>query len=174
MWTLLSPLLLTAWLAECHPVGPPRVQLGATTLIGKDLQPSKLEFFGGYSSLILNLTSSSPLSPSGIPFAKPPVDDLRFSPPKPKYSLSPLRSFDARNYGPPCLQPLVSPLTGTPVSASPELLANMSEDCLSLNIFRPSGVDAKSSLPVMVWIYGGGFQCAWRKSPHFGGCPPLP
>ena len=53
MWKLLSPLLLTAWLAECHPVGPPRVQLGATTLIGKDLQPSKLEFFGGYSSLML-------------------------------------------------------------------------------------------------------------------------
>jgi len=53
MWTLLSSLLLTAWLTECHPFGNLRVQLGDTTLIGKDLQPSKLEFFGGYSSLIL-------------------------------------------------------------------------------------------------------------------------
>ena len=33
-----------------------------------------------------------------------------------------------------------------------------SEDCLTLNIFRPAGANATSSLPVMVWIYGGGFQ----------------
>lgn len=164
MRTLLSPLLLTAcqWLTECHHFGHPRVQLGDTTLIGKDFQPSKLEFFGGYSSHHFYPTSSSPLPShhSGIPFAEPPVDDLRFSPPRPKYSLSPLRSFDARDFGPPCLQPAVSPLTGTPVSAPPESFANMSEDCLNLNVFRPSGVDATSSLPVMVWIFGGAFQCA--------------
>jgi hypothetical protein len=40
----------------------------------------------------------------------------------------------------------------------------MSEDCLTLNVFRPSGVDDGSSLPVMVWIFGGGFQCAWWMS----------
>ena len=40
------------------------------------------------------------------------------------------------------------------------LIANMSEDCLTLNVFRPSGVDTDSSLPVMVWIFGAGFQCA--------------
>ena len=40
----------------------------------------------------------------------------------------------------------------------------MSEDCLTLNVFRPSGVDVDSSLPVMVWIFGGGFQCAWWTS----------
>ena len=41
--------------------------------------------------------------------------------------------------------------------SSQYLDADMSEDCLTLNVFRPSGIDAKSSLPVMVWIYGGGF-----------------
>jgi acetylcholinesterase len=33
----------------------------------------------------------------------------------------------------------------------------MSENCLTLNVFRPSGVKMHSRLPVMVWIYGGGF-----------------
>ena len=39
----------------------------------------------------------------------------------------------------------------------------MSEDCLTLNVFRPSGIDVKSSLPVMVWIYRGGFYSTWNK-----------
>ena len=34
----------------------------------------------------------------------------------------------------------------------------MSEDCLSININRPTGVNESSALPVMVWVYGGGFQ----------------
>jgi carboxylesterase type B len=42
---------------------------------------------------------------SGIPFADPPVSSLRFAPPQLKLSLAPLRSFDARSYGPSCLQP---------------------------------------------------------------------
>ena len=53
MWTLLlNSVFLPALLAECHSVRHPRVQLGDTTLIGKRLQPSNLEFFGGYFSPI--------------------------------------------------------------------------------------------------------------------------
>ena len=33
-----------------------------------------------------------------------------------------------------------------------------SEDCLNLNVFRPAGISDSASLPVMVWIYGGGFM----------------
>ena len=101
---------------------------------------------------------------SGIPFAEPPVEDLRLSLPRPRYSLSPLRSFDARDYGYPCLQP-PNPFPSPSQSLA---FANMSEDCLTLNIFRPSGVSIDSSLPVMVWIHGAGFLCAWRMSLSFG------
>jgi acetylcholinesterase len=33
----------------------------------------------------------------------------------------------------------------------------VSEDCLTVNVLRPAGIPANASLPVMVWIYGGGF-----------------
>lgn len=33
----------------------------------------------------------------------------------------------------------------------------MSEDCLSINVFRPAGLNTSAQLPVMVWIYGGSF-----------------
>ena len=44
--------------------------------------------------------------------------------------------------------------------------ANTSEDCLTLNVFRPSGIDVNSTLPVMVWIYGGGFDSTWNMFLH--------
>ena len=108
MWALLNSLFLTALLVEGHPVSEPRVQLGDTTLIGKCLKPSNVDFFGG-STPSRCVTIIPHLSLSGIPYIEPPLDDLRFSPPKPKYSLSPLQSFDARNYGHPCLQPVIPP-----------------------------------------------------------------
>jgi len=50
---ILNSLFLATFLTRCHSQsgGEPRVQLGNTTLIGKTLQPSDLEFFGGYSPL---------------------------------------------------------------------------------------------------------------------------
>ena len=69
-------------------LGQPQLQLGDTVLIGKQIQSPNVDFFGG------------------IPFAEPPLANLRLSPPRPKYSLSPLQSFDARSYSLPCLQPV--------------------------------------------------------------------
>ncbi len=77
----------------------------------------------------------------GIPYAAPPVGPRRWQPPHAPLAWTGAR--DARAYGPACEQQLAS----YPVS----------EDCLTLNIFVPALATAKSNLPVMVWIHGGGF-----------------
>jgi hypothetical protein len=90
--------------------GRPRLQLGGTVLIGRHLQPHNLDFFGGTNPNFLIITRSPHFLISGIPFAEPPVARHRLSRPRPKHSLSPLRSFDASSFGLPCLQPVVGHL----------------------------------------------------------------
>src|SRR5271156_1389767 len=84
----------------------------------------------------------------GIPFAAPPVGNLRWQPPQPVAKWSGVRP--AKDFGNHCLQ------TG----GYPDMTFHdpgASEDCLTLNVWTPT--DAKpGSLPVMVWIYGGGFN----------------
>jgi para-nitrobenzyl esterase len=83
----------------------------------------------------------------GIPFAAPPVGDLRFRPPAPVQPWHGVR--DATEPGSPC--PQMSSLTN-PTSST-------NEDCLYLNVTTPAGLDAaRDDLPVMVWIHGG----SWR------------
>jgi para-nitrobenzyl esterase len=84
----------------------------------------------------------------GIPYAAPPVDDLRWRPPEPPGRWKGVR--DAAEYGPACPQGLAANLSDALVEAG-----RSSEDCLNLNVHRPSG--AGPDLPVMVWIHGGGF-----------------
>jgi para-nitrobenzyl esterase len=79
----------------------------------------------------------------GIPYAAPPLADLRWAPPVPPQPWTGER--DASQVGPICLQP--GPL-GAPIG---------SEDCLSLNVYRPAELDPSERLPVMLWIHGGSF-----------------
>jgi para-nitrobenzyl esterase len=86
------------------------------------------------------------LSFKGIPFAAPPVGPLRWRPPAPAVAWSGVR--DAKGYAPDCMQrPFAE-------DAAP-LRTTSNEDCLYLNVWRPEGNAV--NLPVMVWIYGGGF-----------------
>ncbi|XP_020845084.1 cocaine esterase-like [Phascolarctos cinereus] len=89
----------------------------------------------------------------GIPFAKPPVGALRFSPPQPSDSWSNVR--DATTYSPVCLQN-VTPLESMAkvMKVNIPIPAN-SEDCLYLNIYVPDHTKEGARLPVMVWIHGG-------------------
>ncbi|XP_065423304.1 fatty acyl-CoA hydrolase precursor, medium chain-like isoform X1 [Chrysemys picta bellii] len=91
----------------------------------------------------------------GIPFAKPPVGPLRFSPPEPAEPWKGLR--DATSYPPMCLQDPVSgqQLSDAFTNRKEKLPFQVSEDCLFLNVYTPASSD-KDMLPVMVWIHGGG------------------
>jgi para-nitrobenzyl esterase len=80
----------------------------------------------------------------GIPYAAPPVGSLRWRAPQAAAAWQGVRKADA--FGPACMQ-VYRPGPG----AIPR--ENMSEDCLTLNIYRPAA--AKKPLPVMVWIHGG-------------------
>lgn len=81
----------------------------------------------------------------GIPYAKPPVGDLRFRKPEPLKRL-PNSPFKAMDFGPVCPQSIAKLYGYT-----------SSEDCLYLNIYTPVSSDSSSLKAVMVWIHGGGF-----------------
>lgn len=83
----------------------------------------------------------------GIPYAQPPVGALRWMPPQPVRSWTGVRP--ALHYGPDCMQ-VPFPSDAAPLGVTPK------EDCLYANVWRPRSAPARG-LPVMVWIYGGGF-----------------
>ncbi|XP_068941911.1 cocaine esterase-like [Petaurus breviceps papuanus] len=90
----------------------------------------------------------------GIPFAKPPMGALRFSPPQPPDSWSNVR--DATAHPPMCLQDvaLLEKMTRAMKGKIP--ITIISEDCLYLNIYVPGHAKEGARLPVMLWIHGGG------------------
>jgi para-nitrobenzyl esterase len=87
----------------------------------------------------------------GVPYAAPPVGNLRWKPPQPAAAWNPL-IFDAASPPPNCAA--ISQTTGQPAG---------SEDCLKLNIWVPKAV---SMAPVIVWLHTGGFVSA---SANFAG-----
>ena len=95
-----------------------------------------------------------------IPFAAPPVGPLRWRPPQPAKAWVGVR--DGSTFGPACIQPKLSFSPGQGGAIGTEMgdegTFTTSEDCLNLNVRRPARTQAGSKLPVMVWIYGGGFQ----------------
>nr|ACN78942.1 lipase [Diutina rugosa] len=102
----------------------------------------------------------------GIPFAEPPVGNLRFKDPVPYRGSLNGQSFTA--YGPSCMQqnpegtyeenlPKVALDLVMQSKVFQAVLSN-SEDCLTINVVRPPGTKAGANLPVMLWIFGGGFE----------------
>jgi para-nitrobenzyl esterase len=94
----------------------------------------------------------------GIPFAAPPVGPLRWQPPAPSRPWPGTR--DASHYGDACMQ--------APAPASGPALP-MSEDCLTLNIWRPASARQGKPLPVMLWIHGGGSFAGSGRDPLYDG-----
>src|SRR6185369_3555718 len=95
-----------------------------------------------------------------IPFGQPPVGDLRWREPQPVKNWSGARSAD--QFGPRCMQ-------RTSPQADYWFRSNgMSEDCLYLNVWT-SAKSAKEKLPVLVYIFGGGFQNGDGSEPRYAG-----
>ncbi|KDQ29931.1 hypothetical protein PLEOSDRAFT_154655 [Pleurotus ostreatus PC15] len=120
--------------ALTSPLGPV-VNLGFAAFAGNDTSPagephSTVTFFGN------------------IPYAQPPVGNLRFRAPRPldETIRNPARVpiSDARDWGAPCIQ-------------QPAQVGIGSEDCLKLNIWKPSSASEGGNLPVIVYFHGGGF-----------------
>ncbi|KIJ63786.1 hypothetical protein HYDPIDRAFT_155304 [Hydnomerulius pinastri MD-312] len=142
MFQLLSLLLLTALvhagqvsLPELQsPLGPV-VNLGYAAYAGNTTSPSgelngPVTFFGG------------------MPFAQPPLGDLRFRAPQQLDEEIKNGGYvpvtDARNFGPACIQ-------------QPAVVGVGSEDCLQLNVWKPANATEGDNLPVVIYVYGGGF-----------------
>ncbi|KAK7955246.1 alpha/beta-hydrolase [Apiospora saccharicola] len=91
----------------------------------------------------------------GIPYAQPPIGDLRLRQARPLNSS--FGALQASAFGHSCYGAGSKP--------------NASEDCLTLNIWRPpgKGAEAKELLPVLVWLYRGGLAAGYTSDPLFEG-----
>lgn len=95
----------------------------------------------------------------GIPFAAPPVGELRWREPQPVKPWKGVRP--ARKFGPRAMQP---PIFGDMVFRSD----GMAEDCLYLNVWTPAKTD-RERLPVLVYFYGGGYVAGDGSEPRYDG-----
>ncbi|MCC6987889.1 MAG: carboxylesterase family protein, partial [Acidobacteria bacterium] len=98
----------------------------------------------------------------GIPYAAPPVGNLRWKPPQPVVPWQGVRAM--KNFGAPCMQQ-EQPLNGGSWNRA---VLPFSEDCLTLNVWSPATA-AADRLPVMVWIYGGGGVLGYAGDPRYDG-----
>uniref|UniRef100_A0A7E4WA83 COesterase domain-containing protein n=1 Tax=Panagrellus redivivus TaxID=6233 RepID=A0A7E4WA83_PANRE len=112
--------------------------------------PTVITPYGPINGIVFAATNITAEAFLGIPYAKPPVGNLRFQ--KPEAPEKWTRALNGSEYGPRCVS---EPNQNT-----------ASEDCLSLNIIRPRQSNSNDKYPVIVWIHGGGFESGSARDFH--------
>jgi len=112
------------------------------------------------SGTVRGVTEGEVSSFKGIPFAATTAGENRWRPPQPLPAWQGIR--DASKFGADCTQVA---FTRGAMSTSP----TSSEDCLFLNLWRPANAAPAAKLPVMVWIFGGGFVFGSGAQPSYSG-----
>ncbi|GAB3378642.1 carboxylesterase family protein [Spongiibacter taiwanensis] len=128
-------VVMGVWLLSRRPAGDDvHLAIAAGTLIGK--QRDGVQRF------------------LGIPYAQPPVGELRWR--APQRPVTPWQGpRDAASFSDACVQ-----------GAKPEMASGSNEDCLYLNVWAPA---APGEYPVMVWIHGGGLMLGSANEPQYDG-----
>ena len=98
----------------------------------------------------------------GLPYAAPPIGDLRWRAPQPAKPWQGVRKADA--FGKACMQ-----APGAALAAGAGDIGSMSEDCLTLNVWTPGTEGA--TRPVMVWIHGGALVFGAGSQSIYAGKP---
>lgn len=139
-------MMLTVAMAAILPLSAPAIAQGSAPIAKTDRGAVR----GGVEDGVASW--------KGIPFAAPPVGALRWRAPQPAAAWTGVR--DATAYAPDCMQ-VPFPSDTAPLGTRP------AEDCLYANVWKP--VSVKGKLPVVVWIYGGGFVNGGASPPTYSG-----
>jgi len=147
-------LMITALLALAACESAPSVVVDGETLLGKYLEDGKVAAF------------------LGVPFAAPPVGDLRWRAPQPLSKK--VKQRDVTEFEAACMQSMrildwyrwMAVQFGGTEDYYDDL--EVSEDCLYLNVWTPTRESA-AKLPVMVWIHGGSNKSGWSYEPNYHG-----
>ena len=149
-WSLRSAFMMMPWVLLCL------ASTSATAILPRQTGPPTATVRNGTYQGIRNPTFSQDFF-LGIPFAQPPTDDLRFRNPV-SLNTSWTGARNATQYGHACYG----------YGSDDWVLGNpVAEDCLSLNVIRPSGISSGSKLPVAVWIHGGGGSMGSSLDPRY-------